>query len=140
LSDDATVVIDQLRAVTCLENRYAQHRAGAAIETLRRWCRPDPLSASTTPGGAASCNLWALASLVAASSPSSLGNREGAGPPEEILRPVVARLAEASVADPRYEPAVSNLALLFGELGDSARAAIASDVAESLRKEPRNRR
>lgn len=130
LADDAKAFIDQLQVVEIL-NRASPDRAEAeALRILDPWCPAASASdseAAPPPGGAALCNLRALARLV-------IPSREAAArhlPLEQKqLRAVAQQLALASQSDPRHVPTLKNLATLFRLLSDTNRAKLAGRLAD----------
>lgn len=142
LEADAQALIDQLRAVDALNHARPEEAEEAALRILQPWCPAEfsgkDLSIAPPPGGAATCNLRALAQLVG---PSRQAARER--PPRTLERArvqaVTEVLAQVSLYDPRNVPTLRNLATLFSLLGDSERAGLAGRLADQAVAAERNR-
>jgi len=131
LADDARVFIDQLLAVDALNRASPIDAEQVALAILKPWC--DPQSGVPSPGGGATCNLRALIQIVGpGKKAAALGDSRALE--RERIGAIVSQLARDSLADPRHLPTLSNLSVLFGWLGDSERASLASQLAQSARQ------
>jgi len=131
LTDDAKVFIDQLIAMDALNRASPISAEQEALAILKPWY--DPQSGVPSPGGGATCNLRALVQIVG---PSKKAAALGDNRPleRERIGAIASQLARDSLADPRHLPTLSNLSVLFGWLGDSERASLASQLAQSARQ------
>lgn len=130
LADDARVFLDQLFAVEVLNRAPPQYAETEVLHILNPWC--DPQAAVPSPGGAATCNLRALARIIG---PARAKAADGDMRPLEPARisAIARQLAKDSLSDPRHVPTLTNLAILYGWLGDSERSRLAAQLAESAR-------
>lgn len=137
LADDAKVVIDQLIALKAMIAGSKSRAVEDTIEPLRLWCPTSPIAEArpSAPGGAATCNLSVLADAMASARGGNVipFGRVRALTNKAFIQSLSQRLALASMGDPRHEPTLKNLSILFTILGDSPRAELAAKLAEEAR-------
>ena len=130
LAPDALAFIDQVWAVAILNGVPAEHAYQEVLYRLKPWCPEadaEAAAAAVPPGGAATCNLRAIARLVATI-------RRGE-PSRDLLISVANDLARASLSDPSYVPTLQNLVELFNRLGDIERLKLALRLAKAAEAE-----
>jgi hypothetical protein len=132
LAPDALVVIDQLQAIDALNHAPAEIADQEAMRILEAWC-PTGAAADPAPppGGAATCNLHAVAQLVGQSRQAARNRASDERLPEDLLRSVTEQLARASMSDPRHVQTLRNLGTLFEVIGDDDRARLAGQLADA---------
>ncbi|MFA5242596.1 MAG: hypothetical protein WC392_09525 [Sulfuricella sp.] len=130
LAPDAKAFIDQLWAVEVLNGAPAKYAEQEALYRLDPWCPAKSGEQAIPPGGAAICNLHAIARLIGLSRKAAWQQLQGGQMKEDTMRSVADELARISMSDPRHVPTLKNLATLFDFLGDVERARLATRLAD----------
>ena len=132
LSEDAQVLLDQLRMLRALEKKQPL-LPRVYLLNLRR-CEQGSRHLAPPPGGASSCNLWAVARIM-----HVCWNQPGitaclADETRAVeLREIADLLALAAQSDPTNVTVLDNLGFLFEQLGEHDRSRLAKKLAAEAR-------